>query len=245
MGKKKRVKRRPASPDTRKTTVHIHRIKGVYHVTMNPIQGPDDKTPPEPVVYTLDKPEDASEGSELELDLTIPDPPYPPPPELKHQAQQFCEEDLPLVLPKPVFIKKKKKKKDRPPQTPDNGGKKKKPKSAKSDGKSSKATTQTDKASKQPPGKGVNEKGKEKPVAGKGGKPQPDKAGKGGKPEPDKGGKGGKPEPDKGGKGKANDKAGKAGKGKGKKKGDDDDDVRPWEEWIMKLKCKRRHTPED
>ncbi|KAK6621495.1 hypothetical protein RUM44_001302 [Polyplax serrata] len=251
MGKRKKVKRRPVLPDTRKTTVHIHRIKGVYHVTMNPVKGPDDKEDPEPVVYTLERPEDGSDASEIELDLTVPDPPYPPPPKLKHQAQQFCDEDLPLIQPKQVFIKKKKKK-ERPTADAAASLKKKKPGSAKSTASSK---SEKDKSLDKAPPKGKEPAGKGGAKKDAGGKGAPAKSASG-KAPPAKGkapsGKGGAKEsasvkgaPAKGGSAKAGsskqpDSSQGKGKKKGKKKGDDEDDVYPWDEWIMKLRCKNK-----
>lgn len=246
LGKKRKIKRKPLPPDNRKTTVHIHRIKGIYHVTMNPVKGPDDKEDPEPVVYTLERPEDGSDASEIELDLTVPDPPYPPPPKLKHQAQQFCEEDLPLIQPKKVFIKKKKKKEKIATRVVTS--KKKKPGSAKS-GKSDKSgkSGKSDKSGKSGKSGKPSAKEKQSSLKGKGkvapgkdssGKKAPAKSTptkKGGKETATKGGKAQPPKP----------ATPQYKKKKGKKKKDDEDDVYPWDEWIMKIKCKNKQSPDD
>lgn len=258
-GKRKKVKKRPVLPDTRKTTVHIHRIKGIYHVTMNPVKGPDDKENPEPVVYTLERPEDGSDASEIELDLTVPDPPYPPPPKLKHQAQQFCEEDLPLIQPKQVFIKKKKKKKEKL-FLKTAMSKKKKPGSRKSTASTKSVKRRNTKQWAKDGGRAnLGARGR-RDTAGKGtgGKTPPGKGapGKGGVST--KGGPPGKAPPSaKGTTGAKEASSSKAATNKqikpthtkstkkGKKKGDDEDDVYPWDEWIMKLKCKNAQSPDD
>lgn len=87
-------------------TLHIRRHDGNCSVTYAP---PGKK--PQHFDYPVD-----SDASDLELDITMPAMAKAPPPPLKHQAQQFCDEDFPPIITKSnrgLVSQKKKDKKDK------------------------------------------------------------------------------------------------------------------------------------
>lgn len=81
-------------------TVRLVRGNGQCHITY----APSKSKLPEHFDYSV-----ASDDSEVELTVAMPET-LPAAPKLRHQAQQFCEEDF---IPKKKLIKKKEKKSDK------------------------------------------------------------------------------------------------------------------------------------